>query len=53
VQLDIEYSERMSLTMDLKIILKTLPALWTQCQDTRAQRKNKGAGDEQLSATAT
>jgi lipopolysaccharide/colanic/teichoic acid biosynthesis glycosyltransferase len=36
---DIEYSEHMSLGLDLKIILKTLPALWVQCQDTRAKRK--------------
>jgi lipopolysaccharide/colanic/teichoic acid biosynthesis glycosyltransferase len=43
VQLDIEYSERMSLGLDLKIILKTLPALWAQCQDTRAQRNGKTA----------
>jgi len=43
VQLDIDYSEQMSLALDLKIILKTLPALWTQCQDTRAQRKAKAA----------
>ena len=51
VQLDIDYSERMTLALDLKIILKTLPALWTQCQDTRAQRKNKGSvATEQRSA---
>ena len=42
VQLDIEYSERMSLWLDVKIILKTLPALWSQCLDTRVLRRNKG-----------
>ncbi len=39
IRLDIEYSERLSLWLDLKIVLKTLPALWMQCQDTRAKRK--------------
>jgi lipopolysaccharide/colanic/teichoic acid biosynthesis glycosyltransferase len=39
IRLDIEYSERMSLWLDVMIILKTLPALWVQCQDTRAKRK--------------
>jgi lipopolysaccharide/colanic/teichoic acid biosynthesis glycosyltransferase len=38
VQLDIEYSQRRSLWLDLNIILKTLPALWQQCQDIRAQK---------------
>jgi lipopolysaccharide/colanic/teichoic acid biosynthesis glycosyltransferase len=40
-QLDIDYSERMSLGLDLKIILKTLPALWAQCQETRVLRGKK------------
>jgi lipopolysaccharide/colanic/teichoic acid biosynthesis glycosyltransferase len=39
IRFDIEYSEGMSLWLDLKIVLKTLPALWVQCQDTRAKRK--------------
>src|SRR6266481_6592104 len=39
IRLDIEYSERMSLWLDVMIILKTLPALWVQCQETRAKRK--------------
>jgi lipopolysaccharide/colanic/teichoic acid biosynthesis glycosyltransferase len=39
IRLDIEYSQRMSLWLDMVIILKTLPALWVQCQDTRAKRK--------------
>jgi lipopolysaccharide/colanic/teichoic acid biosynthesis glycosyltransferase len=39
VRLDIEYSERASLWLDLKIILKTLPALWVQCAETRAARR--------------
>lgn len=41
VQLDIEYSQRSSLWLDLEIILKTLPALWQQCQDIRIQKRKK------------
>jgi lipopolysaccharide/colanic/teichoic acid biosynthesis glycosyltransferase len=41
VQLDIEYSERLNLFLDLQIIAKTLPALWVQCRDTQAQRRNE------------
>jgi lipopolysaccharide/colanic/teichoic acid biosynthesis glycosyltransferase len=52
VQLDIEYSERMSLGLDVKIILKTLPALWSQCQDTRALRRIKGASAAELEKSA-
>ena len=39
VRLDIEYSERASLWLDLKIILKTLPALWVQCAEIRALKR--------------
>ena len=42
IRLDIEYSERLNLWLDLQIILTTLPALWTQCLDMR-QPKQKGA----------
>jgi lipopolysaccharide/colanic/teichoic acid biosynthesis glycosyltransferase len=35
VRLDIEYSKRMNLWLDLKIIVKTLPALWDQYCDQR------------------
>ena len=38
IHLDIEYSERLSLWLDLKIIFLTLPALWQQCQDMRARK---------------
>ena len=41
IRLDIRYSEQFSLWLDLKIILKTLPALWIQCMDTRAARQQK------------
>ena len=46
IRLDIEYSERVSLWLDLKIILKTFPALWQQCLDSRA-RKRRQAGSSQ------
>jgi lipopolysaccharide/colanic/teichoic acid biosynthesis glycosyltransferase len=34
IQLDIEYAKRANLWLDLKIIVKTLPALFVQCYDT-------------------
>jgi lipopolysaccharide/colanic/teichoic acid biosynthesis glycosyltransferase len=40
VQLDIEYGERLSLWLDLKIIAKTFPTLWNQCLEARAARRN-------------
>jgi lipopolysaccharide/colanic/teichoic acid biosynthesis glycosyltransferase len=39
VRLDIRYSRERNLLMDLIIIAKTLPALWTQVMETRAMRK--------------
>ena len=39
IQLDIEYTRTKSLFLDLKIILKTVPALLLQMWDTRLQRK--------------
>ena len=48
IRLDIEYSERSSLWLDLKIILKTLPALCIQCADVQAEKRKQteavGAG---------
>jgi exopolysaccharide production protein ExoY len=41
VRLDIEYSERLSLGLDLSIILRTLPALWQQCRDLRARKRQR------------
>jgi len=41
IQLDIEYARTKSLMLDLKIILKTIPALLIQIRDTRFQRKAK------------
>jgi lipopolysaccharide/colanic/teichoic acid biosynthesis glycosyltransferase len=46
IRLDIEYSERLSLWLDLKIILKTLPALWQQCLDSRAPKRRQTAGGQ-------
>jgi lipopolysaccharide/colanic/teichoic acid biosynthesis glycosyltransferase len=45
INLDIEYGKRASLGLDLKIILKTLPALWVQCADTRAARRASASGE--------
>jgi lipopolysaccharide/colanic/teichoic acid biosynthesis glycosyltransferase len=46
IRLDIEYSERKSLWLDLKIILKTFPALWQQCLDSRAQKRRQGTSPQ-------
>lgn len=39
IKLDIEYSKRTSLWLDLMIIFKTLPALCMQCRDTIEHKK--------------
>jgi len=39
VHMDIEYSKRMNLWLDLKIMFKTFSAIWTQFCDLRACRK--------------
>jgi hypothetical protein len=39
VRLDIAYADRISLREDLRIMLKTLPALWPQLSDTRTARR--------------
>jgi exopolysaccharide production protein ExoY len=39
VQLDVRYAEIKSLPLDLSIIARTLPALWTQVRDTRSGRR--------------
>ena len=39
INLDIEYSEQMSLLLDIKIISKTVPALMVQCYDQRVRSK--------------
>jgi lipopolysaccharide/colanic/teichoic acid biosynthesis glycosyltransferase len=41
IHLDIAYSQRLSLWLDLKIIFRTLPALWQQCQDARMQKRRQ------------
>ena len=43
IRLDIEYSQRKSLGLDLLIIVKTLPALWRQCLDMRALKRKEAA----------
>jgi len=42
IQLDIDYSQRQSLGLDLWIILKTLPALWQQYRDHREHKRHQG-----------
>lgn len=44
--LDIEYARRSSLWLDLKIIWKTLPALWNQCRETRATKRRPAEAAE-------
>jgi lipopolysaccharide/colanic/teichoic acid biosynthesis glycosyltransferase len=39
VRLDIEYSRRLSLWLDLKIMVGTLPALWRQYSDLQAAKQ--------------
>ncbi len=39
VRLDVEYSKRLNPILDLNIMVRTLPALWTQYADLRAARK--------------
>jgi len=46
VELDIEYSRRMSLGLDLQILLRTLPALWRQCLDMRPARRKPAVSPE-------
>jgi lipopolysaccharide/colanic/teichoic acid biosynthesis glycosyltransferase len=41
IRLDVEYSQRLSLWLDLKIIFLTLPALWQQCLDIRAHKRQQ------------
>jgi len=43
IQLDIHYSEKKSLALDLGIILRTVPALCTQIGDTRKGRRHARA----------
>ena len=46
IRFDIEYSERLSLWLDLRIILKTFPALWQQCLDSRALKRGQAASSQ-------
>jgi lipopolysaccharide/colanic/teichoic acid biosynthesis glycosyltransferase len=43
IRFDIQYSERLSLWLDLKIIMKTLPAIWQQCRESRALKRTQTA----------
>ena len=37
----VEYSQRLSLWLNVTIILKTLPALWRQCSDMRTLKREE------------
>jgi lipopolysaccharide/colanic/teichoic acid biosynthesis glycosyltransferase len=50
IRLDIEYSERLSLWFDLKIIVNTFPALWQQCLDSRALKRKPAVSLQASSA---
>ncbi|HEX5221462.1 MAG TPA: sugar transferase [Verrucomicrobiae bacterium] len=52
INLDIEYSERASLGLDLKIMFKTFPALVIQCLDQRASLARRKERPENGSAPA-
>ena len=52
VHLDIEYSQRSNLGLDLKIILKTVPALVIQCLDQRASSASRKRQKVDSSASA-
>ncbi len=52
INLDIEYSERSSLVLDLKIMLKTVPALVVQCCDQRAKRNQIQQAAKQVRVAA-
>lgn len=41
VRLDIEYARRQSLALDLRIIFKTLPAIWGQYCDLQASKRER------------
>lgn len=41
VRLDIDYSKRLSLWLDLRILLKTLPAIWGQYCDLQTARRQQ------------
>ena len=43
VQFDVQYAYTQSLWLDLKIIVKTLPALWNQCRDLSAAKRSAAA----------
>ena len=48
IRLDIHYAKNRSLGLDVKIIVKTLPALWVQVSDTRKAKAIRKADSEVL-----
>lgn len=49
IRLDIQYAEKTSLWLDLKIIVKTVPALLVQCYDTWLAKSRRPAAESNLS----
>lgn len=43
IRLDIEYAERRSLLLDLRILFRTFPAVWQQLRDSRARSEQEDA----------
>jgi lipopolysaccharide/colanic/teichoic acid biosynthesis glycosyltransferase len=48
IQLDVEYSKRLSLWFDLKIILRTVPALWMQCSEIRGLKRKENLDSKKI-----
>ncbi len=48
IELDLAYARHKSLWLDLKILLKTVPALWGQYSDLRLARREESAPDAGL-----
>jgi lipopolysaccharide/colanic/teichoic acid biosynthesis glycosyltransferase len=46
VWFDLEYAEKKSLTLDLKILFRTLPAIWQQYNDLKATRRKEAEASE-------
>jgi exopolysaccharide production protein ExoY len=48
IRLDIKYTRRVSFWLDVKILLKTIPAIISQIKDRQATEISKGMKDEEL-----
>ncbi|MEO6003127.1 MAG: sugar transferase [Opitutus sp.] len=52
IRLDIHYAKNPSLGLDVKIMLRTLPALWVQVSDTRKAKAVGAARSKELGAAS-